>query len=322
MAGVPLNEEDAAKYYKDLYQREKEEREITERKLFWKKYKPGEGEGLDGRPFPKPQEVGPKDSRQVLVQLDEAQRRLALVTNSMLGLCHALYFGESSNVINKAVLANMLLHLAPCKHIDPRMEELFHRIYFTEGYDTKVPAPDEAPASPSPESESRSAGFANILSRVNQDIEAIRIETGVKSPTYEKCEMHPPQGTYAYGLSPKSLGRDGYQMRSPDYVVQAKWKAQVKEEYHKRILANDSPDRKKKTGKAAADMAAVKAERLAEIERAASEAPSSPSPPPKPDEKRKTREIPGNDATAKTDGSDQHSPGRAYARPSEIAKKK
>merc|ERR550514_514073 len=214
-------------------------------------------------------EVGPKDPRSVLVQLEEAQRRLNLVTNSMLGLCHTLYFGESSNVINKAVLSNMMLHLAPCKHVDARLEELFLRIYFTEGYDTKELRP--ADASASPDGDSRSAGFANILSRVSQDIEAIRIETGVKSPTFEKCEMNPPQGTYAYGLSPKSLGRDGYQMRSPDYVVQAKWKAQVKEEYHKSLAGSPGP--RKKSAQQAANMAAVKAERLAEIERAASATP-------------------------------------------------
>ena len=282
MAGVPLNEEDAAVYYRDLYHREKEEREVTERKLFWKRYAPKDGEGLDGKPFQKPSELGPKDPRSVLVQLEETQRRLALVTNSMLGLCHTLYFGESTSVVaNKAVLSNMMLHLAPCKHIDPRLEELFSRIYFTEGFDTKISPREVTSASPSAERaarfaeaaalDSRGAGFANILSRVNQDIETLRIETGVKSPTYETTELNPPQGTYAYGLSPKSFGRDGYQMRSPDYVNQAKWKAQVKEEYQKSLTMSPRPKRKQPAKQAAA-MAAAKAERLAEIERAATDA--------------------------------------------------
>jgi len=78
-------------------------------------------------------------------------------------------------------------------------------------------------------------------------------------------------------------------MRSPDYVVQAKWKAQVKEEYHKALAM--SPKSRKKPAQQAANMAAVKAERLAEIEKTASEAS------PKPDQEKPPEEK--KDATAK-----------------------
>lgn len=239
-------------------------REDMDRKMFWRRFHPAAGpESAAEEPR------GAVDTRPAQVRLEECDRRLRCVTNSLLGLCHQLYFGEASQNLSRAVLASVVLHLAPCRHLDPRLEELFLRVYYSEGF-----AQPLQPGSP-PVQQGIGQGFALIQERVTSDVEAIRVETAAANPRHGAVEripagLSPPQGTYAYGLSPQTRATSGYKMRDPDYKSHALWKSQVQDDVRRRQEPGGplSPTAKSPQ-RSAAQLASAKAERLAEVERLA-----------------------------------------------------